>query len=117
MYYLFGVIAFGGSHSGGGETPMSVQLGIEHFSRTTVSVYLSSALMTSPSRPLGDTQERIRDIASPQSHSLTVTPYPGEWTFPVWSQKTPNSGTRFLTGRNPLFFMPKFTFYGQEKIR
>jgi hypothetical protein len=29
---------------------MSVQLGIEHFSRVTVSVYLRSALMTSPSR-------------------------------------------------------------------
>ena len=41
-----GLSHFRGSHSGGGETPLSVQLGIEHFSRTTVSVYLSSALMT-----------------------------------------------------------------------
>ena len=41
-----GLSHFRGSHSGGGETPVSVQLGIEHFSRTTVSVYLSSALMT-----------------------------------------------------------------------
>jgi hypothetical protein len=28
-YFLFGVIAFGGSHSGGGETPVSIQLVIE----------------------------------------------------------------------------------------
>jgi hypothetical protein len=28
-YFLFGVIAFEGSHSGGGETPVSVQLVIE----------------------------------------------------------------------------------------
>ena len=28
-YFLFGVIAFEGSHSGGGETPVSIQLVIE----------------------------------------------------------------------------------------
>ena len=31
MYYLFGVIAFLGNHSGGGEAPVSILLVIEHF--------------------------------------------------------------------------------------
>jgi hypothetical protein len=114
MYYLFGSYRIGGSHSGGGETPVSVRLGIEHFSRTTVSVYLSSALMTRPSRPLGNTHERIRDIDSPQSHSPTVNPSSGDLTFLVWSQKTPNSGTRFLTGFNPPFHGQNSHFTGRK---
>ena len=81
-----GLSHFRGSHSGGGETPMSVQLGIEHFSRTTVSVYLSSALITSPSHPLGNSHQRIRDIDSPQLHSPTVTPSLGVLTF-LFSRK------------------------------
>ena len=32
-----------------------------------------------------------------------MIPSPGELPFPAWSQKTPNSGTCFLTGRNPGF--------------
>ncbi len=34
-YYLFGVIAFGGRHSGGGETPGSVSINIEHGAEIT----------------------------------------------------------------------------------
>ena len=34
IYYLFGVIAFGGSNSGEGETPLSANLVLSHFSKS-----------------------------------------------------------------------------------
>jgi hypothetical protein len=41
--YLFGVYRIWGSHSGGGETPMSVYPVIEHFSRAEGFVIDDSA--------------------------------------------------------------------------
>ena len=46
IYYLFGVIAFGGGHSCGGETPVSVKLVLSHFSKS----YQSRVLCPVPHR-------------------------------------------------------------------
>ena len=47
MYYLFGGYRIRGSHSGGGETPVSVELGIEYFSRAEAIFFFSYTINSS----------------------------------------------------------------------
>ena len=65
-------------------------------------------------RMRGKPQRRGCDLLRLQTHSPTVTPTSGQLTFPVWLQKTPNSGTRFLTGCKPSFLRQNTHFKGRK---
>jgi hypothetical protein len=54
------------------------------------------------------------DLHSAELTSPTVTLFLGELTFSVWSQKTLDSGTRFLTGFNPPFPSQNSHFIGRK---
>ena len=56
--YLSGVIAFEGSHSGGGGTPLSVYLIIEHFSRAKKEYWLFSDTVCGKHEPTNNKYTR-----------------------------------------------------------